>query len=108
MIAGILSVSQILDRHELNDVICRHALYLLVKLSANTYILPTSLFVQGVDIGSMRDPLHGGGFADIYRGRHKGLEVAVKKLRFSEEQRAHVHRVGHTPNKSGQSLMLRD
>jgi hypothetical protein len=72
----------------------RHALYLLVTLSTNTHVLPTSLFVHGVDIGSVRDPSHGGGFADIYRGRYKGIEVAVKKLRFSEEQRAHVHRVG--------------
>jgi hypothetical protein len=104
----MLSVSQTLDRLELNDVICRHALYLLVKLSADTHILPTYLFVQGVDIGSIRDPSHGGGFADIYRGRYKGLEVAVKKLWFSEEQRAHVHRVGPTLSGSGQSLMLHD
>jgi hypothetical protein len=108
MVAGMLSVSQTLDRLELDDVICRHALYLLVTLCANTYLLPTSLFVQGVDIGSIRDPSHGGGFADIYRGRYKGLEVAVKKLRFSEEQRAHIHRVGPTPSESDQSLMLHD
>jgi serine/threonine protein kinase len=82
-----------LDGLEPNDFY-RHALYLLVKLFANTNVLPTSLFVQGVDIGSVRDPSRGGVFADIYRGHHNGIEVAVKMLRFfSEEPRVHAHRV---------------
>jgi serine/threonine protein kinase len=66
----------------------------LVKLSANTNILPTSLFVNGVDIGSKRDPCHGGAFADIYRGLYEGVDVAVKKLRFFGSQKAPIHQVG--------------
>jgi hypothetical protein len=54
-----------LDELRLNDEFYRHALYLLVKVSANTRILPTSLFVHGVDIGPIRDPSYAGGFADI-------------------------------------------
>jgi hypothetical protein len=46
-----------------------------------------------VDIGPVRDPSYAGGFADIYHGRYEGFEVAVKKLRFFEEQRADIHRV---------------
>jgi hypothetical protein len=66
---------------------------LLVKLSANTRILPTSLFVHGVDIGPIRDPSYAGGFADIYHGLYEGYEVAVKKLRFFEDKRTHIHQV---------------
>jgi hypothetical protein len=65
-----------------------------VKLSANTNILPSSLFVRGVDLGPVRDPSYAGGFADIYRGQYAGFEVAVKKLRVYEEKRGEIHRVG--------------
>lgn len=85
--------NQTLDELQLNHDFYRHALYLLVKLSANTNSLPTSLFVRGVDIGKTRDPTNTGGFADIYRGRYEGFEVAVKKLRFFDEQRDTVHKV---------------
>lgn len=84
---------QTLDELQLNYDFYRHALYLLVKLSANTNSLPTSLFVHGVDIGKTRDPTNTGGFADIYRGRYEGFEVAVKKLRFFDEQRDTIHKV---------------
>jgi serine/threonine protein kinase len=47
-----------------------------------------------VAIGPSRDPCHGGAFADIYRGRYEGSEVAVKKLRFFGNQKAHIHQVG--------------
>jgi hypothetical protein len=83
-----------LDELGPDDQFHRIALYLLVKLSANSHKLPASLFVRGVDIGPVRDASHGGGFADIYLGQHAGIAVAVKKLRFSdEEQRVHAHRV---------------
>jgi hypothetical protein len=83
----------VLDDISHTDEFYRHALYLLVKLSANAQLLPTSLFIHGVNIGPSRDPLYGGGFADIYHASYGGTEVAVKKLRFSEDQRKHIHRV---------------
>jgi hypothetical protein len=96
-----------MDNLRPSDNFYRHALYLLVNLSASSHKLPTSLFVQGVDIGSIRDPLHGGGFADIYRGRYNGLEVAVKKLRIFTHERERVHRVSRTfPSKSAVHLMV--
>jgi hypothetical protein len=83
-----------LDELRLGDEFYRHALYLLVKLAANSNILPTSLFVHGVDIGSIRDPIYGGGFADIYQGRFEGIDVAVKKLRLNDgTDRAKIHSV---------------
>jgi hypothetical protein len=87
-----------LDELRLGDEFYRHALYLLVKLASNSNILPTSLFVSGVDIGAVRDPIHGGGFADIYQGRFEGMDVAVKKLRFHGGDREQLHRVRRVPH----------
>jgi hypothetical protein len=44
----------------------------------------------------IRDPIDGGGYADIFRGTHEKSKVAVKKLRFfgSEEDKILSHRVG--------------
>jgi hypothetical protein len=92
---NLLPVWQIMDTLPLTDEYYRHALYLLVKLSANTNILPRSLFVRGVDIPSIYATKSGGSYADIYRGRYEGFDVAVKKLRFYGEESAHLNRVGH-------------
>jgi hypothetical protein len=66
-----------------------------VKFCSRTSQLPASLFIHGVNIGDVRDPCSTGGFADIYRGKYRQMEVAVKKLRFLiADDRAAVHKVG--------------
>jgi hypothetical protein len=69
----------------------RRALYLLLKLSSESRQLPKSLFIDGVDIGSSRDPVCRGGFADIFRGTFQGRTVAIKRLYL--EDRPEVHYV---------------
>jgi hypothetical protein len=51
------------------------------------------MFIRGVDIGHDRDPWASGGFADVFRGKHNGLEVAIKRLRVFSEDRAKVNAV---------------
>jgi hypothetical protein len=42
----------------------------------------------------IRDPYHGGGFSDVYKGRYQGKDVAVKRLRFnSDSNREQIHKV---------------
>jgi hypothetical protein len=97
-----------MDNLQPNDNFYRHALYLLVKLSASSHKLPTSLFVHGVDIGPDRVPSHGGESADVFRGHHDGIEVSVKKLRIFTHERERVHRVSRTfSSKSAVHLMMR-
>jgi hypothetical protein len=71
----------------------RDALYLLVKVSSASDQLPPSLFVHGVDIGTVRDPVRTGEFADIYRGTYNNELVAIKRLRVLEASEAQMHPV---------------
>lgn len=43
-------------------------------------MLPSAVFLSGVERDS-QDPVCGGGFADIFKGFHRGEEVALKRLR---------------------------
>ncbi len=54
--------------------------HLLVRLSKAAGVLPTSIFLKDVECWD-RDSVAGGGFADIFRARHIGQEVALKRLR---------------------------
>jgi hypothetical protein len=63
--------------HELRQKI----ISLLVKLAAVSQELPPSLFLEGVDLCGVRDPILMGGFADVFRGRYQEHEVAIKRLR---------------------------
>jgi hypothetical protein len=82
-----------LDELQITDDLHGNAFNLLVKLSANTNILPTSLFVHGVDIDLTRDAHHCGMYVDIYRGHHQGKEVAVKKFRSLGSQKALIYQI---------------
>jgi serine/threonine protein kinase len=62
---------------------------MLVKISARSGSLPPSLFVKGVQMGLSPDCVYEGGFADVYRGNHIGVPVAVKRLRRSDEAESH-------------------
>lgn len=72
----------------------QNAYKFLVKLSENCGILPPTLSVTGItDCG--REPVNGGGFADIFRASFRGEEVALKRLRDFpvHQERGTVHRV---------------
>lgn len=55
---------------------------LLVKLSKTAGVLPTSMFLKGVECRD-RDTVAGGGFADIFHASYQAQEVALKRLRVS-------------------------
>lgn len=71
----------------------RNIIYLFVRLAERSGELPQSLFIRGVDIGSSRDPYRTGGFSDVFFGTYLGKNVAVKRLRVSDEERTTVHAV---------------
>lgn len=51
-------------------------------------VLPSHLYISDVDIAS-REPIGGGGFADVYKGLSRGCSVAIKVPRifgFTEEE----------------------
>jgi hypothetical protein len=52
----------------------------LVKLSTTFNYIPPTLFVSGVSLSS-REPVFGGGFADIFKGVYESKPVAVKRFR---------------------------
>ena len=54
-------------------------IHLEVKLSQESGELPDFLFVQTTDV--TRDPVYGGGCADVFKGRLDGYVVALKRLR---------------------------
>ena len=53
---------------------------ILLGLSRKTHLLPTSLFVEGV-LCKDKHAIAGGGYADIYRARYQGRDVALKRFR---------------------------
>lgn len=72
----------------------QNAYKLLVKLSENCGMLPPALSISGItDCG--REPINGGGFADIFRAKIRGEAVALKRLRHFQvhQDREVVHRV---------------
>jgi hypothetical protein len=73
----------------------RHSAHrLLVKLSENCGILPPILSITGIENCS-KEPVAGGGFADIFRASYRGEDVALKRLRDFQvhQQREMIHRV---------------
>ena len=51
----------------------------LIKLSRATGLYPECLVLKGIEI--IGDAVGGGGFADIFKGRLRGQEIAVKVLK---------------------------
>lgn len=72
----------------------RNAYKYLVKLSESCGILPPTLSLSGI-ANCGKEPVNGGGFADIFRASYHGEDVALKRLReFQVHQtRERVHRV---------------
>ncbi|KDQ56783.1 hypothetical protein JAAARDRAFT_132054 [Jaapia argillacea MUCL 33604] len=57
---------------------CIHRL--LARVSEITSLVPASLFASGVSLPD-RDPVAGGGFADVYSAELSGQRVALKRMR---------------------------
>ena len=55
-------------------------LRLIRKICGDHSLLPKSLAIP-LSYDRMEDPLPHGGFADVWKGTSRGLEVAVKALR---------------------------
>jgi hypothetical protein len=51
----------------------------LIRLSGATGLYPECLVLEGIDI--IGDAVGGGGFADVFQGRLRYEEIAVKVLR---------------------------
>jgi hypothetical protein len=64
-----------------DDSTRRKGIYLLVKLAACSYQLPSTLFLHDVELGESRDPEKNGGSADVFRARRGGEQVAIKRMR---------------------------
>ncbi|CAL1710290.1 unnamed protein product [Somion occarium] len=67
---------------------------LLIRLSRESHILPSSLFLSGV-VCKDRDAFGGGAFADIFQAKYNGKMVALKRLRVfqistNEQKKEHV------------------
>jgi hypothetical protein len=71
----------------------RQLLYLLIKLAAASHLLPTNMFLQGVNLGDTSVPWRMGGFADIFRGWYQGREVVGKRLRLTTSETHDIHTV---------------
>jgi hypothetical protein len=57
----------------------RRHLKALIRLSGATGLYPECLVLKGIEI--IGDAVGGGGFADIFKGRLRGEEIAVKMLK---------------------------
>lgn len=82
-------ISQILSKGLLGTYeVGRKARRLLVKLSETSEIIPASVLIRGLNLVE-NQPVSGGGFADIYRAKYQGQEVALKHLRVRQDQDSH-------------------
>jgi hypothetical protein len=65
----------------------------MLRLAESSQQLPSSLYVRDIDIGSDRDPVSLGGFADIFQGIYNGQTVALKRLRVCCPYESNVFKV---------------
>jgi hypothetical protein len=66
----------------------------LISLSAACNLVPHSLYLSGVELLE-KDPISGGGFADVFHASYAGSKVALKRLRIhaTSSDRRGVHKV---------------
>lgn len=86
-------ITQAIDSPQLTEPLRKRALQVLCKLCGLCQLLPTEcvlgdgLVVTGIQIGS-------GGFADVWQGTYRGMQVAIKRLRVLErDDLAKIYRV---------------
>lgn len=73
----------------------RNLQQILIYVSREFGILPSSLFIQGVDCQD-RDAVAGGGYGDIFQATYQGRLVALKRPRvFARDSRDGAPKVGH-------------
>ncbi|KAJ7718322.1 kinase-like domain-containing protein [Mycena metata] len=63
---------------------------LIVQLSEAADLLPSSLTIHGIE--NTKETALGGNFGDIYTASHRGQAVAVKRLRFFQEDEDEVRK----------------
>jgi hypothetical protein len=88
---GLINLSQWLDSIPSNTDKYRAGVYCLVKLASTSNVLPPSLFISGVDLCNNIHPYDFGGFADVFRAKYKGSEVALKRLRMRARDNDRLH-----------------
>jgi hypothetical protein len=73
-------MQSLINRVLVND---RHAVQrLLSKLNKTCGQFAPGLFLEGVTLeGNENSPVAQGGFADIYKGRYDGKDVAIKRVK---------------------------
>jgi hypothetical protein len=69
--------------------------HLLMNMATESNQLPPSLFLSNIELDKPMIPFRRGGFAEVYRARHKGAEVALKRLTIDEQghNKANTYRV---------------
>jgi hypothetical protein len=75
-----------------HDHLWRVAVYILVKLANNSGKLPSFLFIGGILLESVHAAAHGG-FADVYRAKYRGQQVALKRARLEDHEKEGFHLV---------------
>ncbi|KAK7696378.1 hypothetical protein QCA50_001032 [Cerrena zonata] len=60
---------------------------LLLRLSKESGVIPSSLFLQGITCTDKDIPYGNGQFAEVFQARHNGQKVALKRLRVYQSQR---------------------
>ena len=78
--APMYSVDQALDVHELSPRMRKNALKLLYKMCGRYALLPRTLEIP-ICYDRTGVALFSDGFADVWKGKHCGRDVAVKVLR---------------------------
>ena len=86
---SMYSVDQALDRPDLSPRTRENCLRTLCKICGRHALLPSSLKAP-ISFERTGDVVYRGGFADVWKGEHRGQDVAVKVIRIysdSELQR---------------------
>ena len=78
---------------DLGHALRMRCLRLVCKICGDHALLPESLAIP-LSCDRTKDPLYYGGFADIWKGTSRGLEVAVKVLKSYQCNREQTRRVG--------------
>ena len=81
---------------DLDHALRMRCLRLVCKICDDHALLPESMAIP-LSCDRAKDPLYYGGFADVWKGTSRGLEVAVKVLKSYQCNREQTRRVGDVP-----------
>lgn len=76
---------QAIDSPLLTESLRKGALYVLCKLCGISQLLPTG-YVLGHELVDTGTQIGRGGFADVWQGTYKGVQVAIKQLHVHEKE----------------------